>query len=42
MLGHSQIAVTLDLYSHVTPTMQREAAIALDGLLGGLVRVPRL
>jgi site-specific recombinase XerD len=33
MLGHSQIAVTLDLYSHVTPTMQREAATALDILL---------
>jgi len=33
MLGHSQIAVTLDLYSHVTPTMQREAATALDMLL---------
>lgn len=33
MLGHSQISVTLDLYSHVTPTMQREAAAALDDLL---------
>jgi integrase len=34
MLGHSQISVTLDLYSHVTPTMQREAVQALDALLG--------
>ncbi|HEV2009454.1 MAG TPA: tyrosine-type recombinase/integrase [Candidatus Limnocylindria bacterium] len=34
MLGHSQISVTLDLYSHVTPTMQREAVQALDTLLG--------
>jgi integrase len=34
MLGHSQIAITLDLYSHVTPTMQREAAQAMDELLG--------
>jgi len=34
MLGHSQIAVTLDLYSHVTPTMQREATAALDAVLG--------
>lgn len=34
MLGHSQIAVTLDLYSHVTPTMQREAAQARDSVLG--------
>jgi hypothetical protein len=23
MLGHSTVAITLDLYSHVTPTMQR-------------------
>ncbi len=32
-LGHSTIAVTLDIYSHVTPNMQREAAAALDGVL---------
>lgn len=35
MLGHSTIAITLDLYSHVTPTMQREAAAVLDTMLGG-------
>lgn len=35
MLGHSSIAITLDLYSHVTPTMAREAASALDALLRG-------
>ena len=34
MLGHSQIAVTLDVYSHVSPTMQRTAADALDAILG--------
>jgi len=34
-LGHSQIAVTLDLYSHVTPTMQREAAQAVDAVIRG-------
>jgi integrase len=34
MLGHSQIAVTLDLYSHVTPTMQRQAVEAMDAVLG--------
>ena len=34
MLGHAQISTTLDLYSHVTPTMQREATIALDEVLG--------
>ena len=33
MLGHANIAITLDLYSHVTPTMQREAASAMDSLL---------
>ena len=35
MLGHAQISVTLDLYSHVTPTMQREAAEALDAVFHG-------
>jgi integrase len=34
MLGHSRISTTLDLYSHVTPTMQREAADAMDAMLG--------
>jgi integrase len=32
-LGHSQISVTLDTYSHVLPTMQREAAGKFDQLL---------
>jgi integrase len=32
MLGHSTINITLDLYSHVTPTMQKEAVNALDAL----------
>jgi hypothetical protein len=27
------VAITLDLYSHVTPTMQREAASVMDDLL---------
>ena len=34
MLGHSQVSITLDLYGHVTPTMQREATEALDAVLG--------
>lgn len=34
MLGHSRISTTLDLYSHVTPTMQRQAAEALDAVSG--------
>ncbi len=33
MLGHSTVAITLDLYSHVTPTMQQQAAAAVDELL---------
>lgn len=32
-LGHSQIGITLDTYSHVVPTMQLEAARKLDVLL---------
>jgi integrase len=35
MLGHAQIGITLDLYSHVTPTMQREATAAMEGIVGG-------
>ncbi len=33
-LGHSQIALTLDTYSHAVPTLQRDAADRLDTLLG--------
>ena len=33
MLGHASVAITLDLYSHVDPGMQREAADKLDRLL---------
>jgi integrase len=33
MLGHTTISITLDLYSHVLPDMQREAAAAMDELL---------
>jgi len=29
-LGHSTISTTMDLYSHVTDTMQGEAAAKLD------------
>ncbi len=32
MLGHSTIRTTLDLYSHVLPTMHEEAAQRMDGL----------
>ncbi len=33
-LGHSQISITLDTYSHVLPSMGREAAAKLDALFG--------
>lgn len=33
-LGHSRIAVTIDLYSHVLPHLQEEAAAKMDALLG--------
>jgi len=32
ILGHSEISVTMDTYSHVLPTMQREAMERLNGL----------
>ena len=32
---------TLDLYSHVRPTMQREATEALDDVLGSPIECPR-
>jgi integrase len=34
LLGHTQIGITLDLYSHVTATMQRDAVQAFEELLG--------
>src|SRR2546423_10593031 len=34
ILGHSTISITLDLYSHVTPSMQEQAAQSLDSLFG--------
>lgn len=33
MIGHSQIATTLDLYSHVMPAAHREAAELMDRIL---------
>jgi integrase len=32
-LGHSSIAITMDIYSHLMPNMQSEAASAVDGAL---------
>src|SRR6266581_8952682 len=33
-LGHASVGITLDLYSHVLPSMQTEAAAAIDHLFG--------
>ena len=33
LLGHSNIAITMDTYSHVIPGLQEEAAQLLDRLL---------
>ena len=35
MLGHSNISMTMDTYSHVLPTMQRAAVDRLGKLLTG-------
>ena len=32
-LGHATIAITLDIYSHVLPTMQQQATSKLERLL---------
>ena len=42
VLGHSQFAMTTDLYSHVMPTALREAADAMDRALGGERESPLL
>ena len=34
LLGHSNISVTLDTYSHVMPTLKRETMAKLDQLFG--------
>ena len=34
-LGHSRISVTLDTYSHVLPSLQRDAAEQIDEALFG-------
>jgi integrase len=37
-LGHSTISTTLDLYSHVTATMQEDAAGRLDAAFRGAIK----
>ena len=38
ILGHSQISLTLDTYTHVVPTVLREAANRMDAALAGSSR----
>jgi hypothetical protein len=32
-LGHSRVGITMDVYSHVLPGMQEEAARRVDAIL---------
>jgi integrase len=34
VLGHSTVGITLDLYSHVSDAMHRDAARKMDDLFG--------
>ncbi len=38
-MGHSTIAMTLDVYSHVLPSMQQEAAEKIDDMFRHQLRV---
>jgi integrase len=40
-LGHSTVALTLDLYSHVTASMQEDAAAKIDAAFNGLKKPSR-
>jgi integrase len=40
-LGHSKIGITLDLYSHVLPNMQADAAAVVDAALQAALNKPR-
>ena len=31
-LGHANVAITMDMYQHVLPTMQQESADKMDGI----------
>jgi integrase len=34
-LGHSKVSMTMEVYAHVLPDMQRDAASAIGSLLHG-------
>ena len=35
MIGHISAETTLNIYSHITDTMQRQAAVKIDRVIGG-------
>jgi integrase len=37
-LGHANVGITLDIYSHATPAMQSEAAETVAGVVFGADR----
>ena len=37
-LGHSKVGITLDLYSHVLPNMQTDAAALVDDALKAAIQ----
>jgi len=37
LLGHSTIAITMDLYSHIMPGMREEAVAKLDSVMSGAI-----
>jgi integrase len=40
-LGHSSISITLDTYSHVIPSMQKDAANLMDSLISSPTKIQR-
>ena len=40
ILGHSQIGLTANLYTHLTPAMKKEAAARMDAVLAEPPPVP--
>ena len=35
VLGHTSIGITLDIYSHVMPSMRLQSAVAMSAILAG-------
>ncbi len=35
VLGHASVGITLDLYSHVTPSMAQQAVTAMEDIFSG-------